>query len=219
MADFVYSCENAGIEKLLFIRHANAEPASGSLVRKDVPHDWKRSDQMRPLSKKGKDQCKDKSKLLKNFDIRINLSSPARRATETAMMLTLDAAAGGEISLRMIESLHPAGMSDKCEDLFDEMGYGPLQKFADVGAKEPFENYGRKVCEEMNIKVSGPGINSMRGDAMAMFGHAVFINSVAYVVATEWGIPNADDIMGYDLGEADAILVDKRANSVSYIRE
>ena len=146
MADFVYSCSNLGIDKLLFVRHANAEPLKdGTPIRKDVPHDWKRSDQMRPLSKKGKTQCNEKSRLLKGLEIRINLSSPARRATETAMMLTLDASGGGDISLRMIESLHPAGTHDVCEDLFDELGYGPLRKFVEVnGGLKAFQEYSNK---------------------------------------------------------------------------
>jgi hypothetical protein len=220
MADFVYSCSNLGIDFLLFVRHANAEPPkSGTPARKDVPHDWKRNDQMRPLSKKGKTQCVEKASILKGLHIRINLSSPARRASETAALLTLDPSGGGDISLRMVETLHPAGMSDTCEDLFDEMGYGPLSKyFAVMGGKEAFFTYGEKVCEEMNMKISGPAVGSMLGDSMAIFGHAVFINAVAFIAATQWNISNASDILEYDLGEADAILVDKRNNRVEYLK-
>jgi hypothetical protein len=189
----------------------------GTPVRKDVPHDWKRNDQMRAISKKGRTQCSDKDDMLKGFEIRLNLASPARRATETAALLTISN--GGDISLRMIESLHPAGINDICEDLFDELGYGPLRKFFGAdGGQEGFTQYGNTVCHEMNIKISGPAVGSMHGDTMAVFGHAVFINTVAYIAAKEWGISNADDILDYDLGEADAVLVDKRSNSVSYVK-
>ena len=73
------------------------------------------------------------------------------------------------------------------------------------------------VCEEMNAKIGGPAVGSMHGDTIAIFGHAVFINSVASTVVKEWGISNADDILDYDLGEADAILIDKRANLATYL--
>ena len=213
----MYTCSRIGIDKLLFVRHANAEPsAAGTPLRKEAPHDWKRSDQMRPLSKKGKTQCSDKRGLLKGLDIRINLSSPARRATETAALMTIDG--GGEISLRMVESLHPAGMSDVCEDLFDELGYGPLERFfVEERGRTAFLEYGHRVCEEMNLKVSGPAVGSLHGDTMAVFGHAVFINAVAYVSASEWGISSAEDILRFDLAEGDAILVDKRNNRVEYL--
>ena len=213
----MYTCSSIGIDKLLFVRHANAEPSvSGTPSRKEAPHDWKRSDQMRPLSKRGKAQCSEKRGLLKGLEIRINLSSPARRASETAALMTIEG--GGEISLRMVESLHPAGMSDLCEDLFDELGYGPLQRFFGMErGREAFVEYGRRVCEEMDVKVGGPGVGSLHGDTMAVFGHAVFINAVALVAATEWGISNAEDILQYDLEEGDAILVDKRNNRVEYL--
>ena len=52
--------------------------------------------------------------------------SPARRATDTAAIMTMGPE-GGDVFLRLVESLHPAGMNATCEDLFDSMGYGPVR--------------------------------------------------------------------------------------------
>ena len=61
---------------------------------------------------------------------------------------------GNDIFLRMIESLHPAGMSEQCEFLFESMGYGPLRNFFEVdGGKEAYCEYGNKVCLELAAKV------------------------------------------------------------------
>ena len=75
--------------------------------------------------------------MLEGFAIKANLTSPARRASDTAARMTISNSSqqeekGGDVFLRMVESLHPAGMSTTCEDLFDTMGYGPLRKFHDA---------------------------------------------------------------------------------------
>jgi hypothetical protein len=125
---FLNACQDLGVTKILFIRHANSLPISGA-NRQDQPHDWKFRDQTRLLSDKGKDQCLNNRSLITDFEIKANLTSPARRASETAARLTIGPD-GGDIFLRMIESLHPAGMSATCEDLFDSMGYGPVRIFS-----------------------------------------------------------------------------------------
>ena len=82
----------------------------------------------------GVEQCEKNKELLEGFAIKANLTSPARRASDTAARMTISNSSqqeekGGDVFLRMVESLHPAGMSTTCEDLFDTMGYGPLRKF------------------------------------------------------------------------------------------
>ena len=37
---FVEKCKEIGVSKLLFIRHANANPINGA-SRSSAPHDWK----------------------------------------------------------------------------------------------------------------------------------------------------------------------------------
>ena len=54
----VASLKDAGIAELYFVRHASSAPLhEGAATRADAPHDWKRDDQLRCLTAKGKDQC------------------------------------------------------------------------------------------------------------------------------------------------------------------
>ena len=137
---FLGVCKEQDINRLLFVRHANAKPIDGVGRRAEdgsVVHDWKFRDQTRGLSPKGVEQCEKNKELLEGFAIKANLTSPARRASDTAARMTISNSSqqeekGGEVFLRMVESLHPAGMSTTCEDLFDTMGYGPLRKFHDA---------------------------------------------------------------------------------------
>ena len=127
MADsFVTACSELGVTKILLIRHANSNPIKGDNRSSSTPHDWKFRDQTRTLSALGKEQCSISREYLRGISIKANLVSPARRATDTAALMTMDPN-GGDIFLRMIEGLHPAGMSAVCEDLFDELGYGPVR--------------------------------------------------------------------------------------------
>ena len=238
---FLNACQDLGVTKLLFIRHANSLPISGA-NRQDQPHDWKFRDQTRLLSDKGKDQCLTNRSLITEFEIKANLTSPARRASETAARLTIGPG-GGDIFLRMIESLHPAGMSATCEDLFDSMGYGPvrffysftpsipyflvrllyvhdfqLRKFFEVdGGRDAFLAYANNVCAELAAKTSGPAIAGVScGDTIAIFGHAVFLNAVAFVIADYWGFPDVDFILDVDLGEAEVLVIDKSENRITH---
>jgi len=85
---FVAKCNELGVTKILFIRHANANPISGS-SRSAAPHDWKFRDQTRTLSSLGKEQCAANRIMLEDFQIKANLTSPARRASDTAALMTL----------------------------------------------------------------------------------------------------------------------------------
>ena len=45
-------------------------------------------------------------------------------------------------SPQMVGGLHPAGMAPRCEELFDQLNYGPLTKFwAQPGGEEAFKGY------------------------------------------------------------------------------
>ena len=82
------------------------------------------------------------------------LTSPARRASETAMRMTdrteTEEAKAGSIYLRMVAGVHPAGMSETCEALFETMGYGPLRVFFEApGGEGAFQAYGDAVCAEL----------------------------------------------------------------------
>eukprot|EP01036_Dinobryon_divergens_P039403 gene39403-51938_t len=217
-SSFATTCEEIGISKLLFIRHANANPIAGS-SRRDQPHDWKFRDQTRSLSSRGKEQCLRNRTILEGISIKANLTSPARRASETAALMTTPEG-GGDVFLRMVESLHPAGMSAICEDLFDNLGYGPLRKFFEVeDGREAFLKYANDVCEELSLKAGGPAVSNISsGDTLSVFGHAVFLNAVAYAVAEELNVRDAEYILDVDLGETEALLLDLESKSITHLK-
>ena len=81
----VEAAKAAGLTKLLFVRHASSHKMrDGAASRADAPHDWKFDDQMRCLTDKGWEQC-EAAEWFSAMDVRAILSSPARRATDTAM--------------------------------------------------------------------------------------------------------------------------------------
>merc|ERR1719331_2751913 len=112
------------------------------------------------------------------------LTSPARRASETAMRMTdrteTEEQKVGSVYLRMVAGVHPAGMSETCEALFETLGYGPLRTFFEAaGGEDAFQAYGDAVCAEL-AAAAVPGGD---GGGLAVFGHAVFLNAIAYKVA------------------------------------
>ena len=86
--------------------------------------------------------------------------------------------------LRMVDSAHPAGMSEVCEAAFETRGYGPLRSFHDTDEmKVAFCDYGECVCGGMLAQLQGPGLSeASEGECLALFGHAVFLNAIALQV-------------------------------------
>ena len=138
--DFVAKCREHKLDFVLFVRHASSAPLhEGAAKRSEKPHDWKIDDQMRVLTQKGKDQCAAAA-WFRELDVRAALTSPARRAAETAMRMTdrteTEEQKVGSVYLRMVAGVHPAGMSETCEALFETMGYGPLRVFFEAEGGE-----------------------------------------------------------------------------------
>jgi hypothetical protein len=212
--------EELKVAKLIFIRHANAAPLTGE-TRLNQPHDWKFRDQIKALTSKGKEQASLSKSYLERFNVKASLTSPARRASDTAVIMS-QPTVGGDIFLRMIESLHPADMSQTCEDLFDTLGYGPLRKFFEVeGGKGAFLDYAERVCAEITCKIGGPSFDrdAPDGDAIAVFGHAVFLNSIAYAVCASYQLSQTDDVLlDVDLGETQGILIDIENSSITILK-
>lgn len=213
-AALLQACASQGLSEVLFVRHANAAPLAGtSPARLDKPHDWKREDQMRVLTDKGREQCLTAQTWFSTVPMRCLISSPARRASETAMGM---AASAETLGLRMVEGVHPAGMSETCENLFDSLGYGPLRKFfAAEGGEAGFRDYGRRVTEELSLAIASIGEGA--GTCAAVFGHAVFLNAIALELAQAAGCTaeTADSLLDMDLGETQGILVDLATGSVT----
>ena len=138
--DFVAKCRELKLDFVVFVRHASSAPLhAGAAKRAEKPHDWKIDDQMRVLTQKGKDQCAAAA-WFRELDVRAALTSPARRASETAMRMTdrteTEEQKVGSVYLRMVAGVHPAGMSEPCEALFETLGYGPLRVFFEAEGGE-----------------------------------------------------------------------------------
>ena len=216
--DFVAKCRQLKLDFVLFVRHASSAPLhAGAAKRAEKPHDWKLDDQMRVLTQKGKDQCAAAT-WFRELDVRAALTSPARRASETAVRMTdrteTEEQKVGSIYLRMVAGVHPAGMSEPCEALFETMGYGPLRVFFEAaGGEDAFQAYGDAVCAELAAAAvaEGPG-------GLAVFGHAVFLNAIAYKVAQAAGA--SDDakaaLLDMDLGETQGIRVSMSGDVAKY---
>eukprot|EP00929_Paragymnodinium_shiwhaense_P088457 TRINITY_DN4876_c1_g1_i1.p1 TRINITY_DN4876_c1_g1~~TRINITY_DN4876_c1_g1_i1.p1 ORF type:complete len:461 (+),score=67.37 TRINITY_DN4876_c1_g1_i1:79-1461(+) len=213
-ANLVEQCRQAGVQQLLFVRHANAAPLPGTTPERVAePHHWKRDDQMRLLTQRGHEQCAAASAWFHGLPVRCLLSSPARRASDTAALM----AAGSDsatLSLHMVEGIHPAGMSETCEAMFEKHGYGPLRKFFEMeGGALAFGDYAKDVCEQLAASlpsaVGTPG-EGAGGTCVAVFGHAVFLNAIAFQVARAAGCSTETEgsLLDMDLGETQGILVD-----------
>ena len=210
-----------GVTNLVFIRHANAAPIVAGGPRADQPHDWKMRDQMRGLTQKGREQCAASKAYLAPFAVKANLTSPARRASDTACNMATTTALG-DIFLRMIEGLHPAGMSAVCEDLFDSLGYGPLRNFFETeGGKEAFCDYAQRVCAEMAAKIGGPSFerDAPEGNTICVYGHAVFLNAIVFTVGTSLGVAGTEGLLlDIDLGETQGIHIDIDAKTIAHLK-
>ena len=119
----------------------------------------------------------------------------------------------GSIYLRMVAGVHPAGMSETCEALFETLGYGPLRVFFEAeGGEEAFQAYGDAVCAELAAAAvpAGPG-------GLAVFGHAVFLNAIAYKVSQAAGASEAAKaaLLDMDLGETEGIRIDLTGGDVA----
>ena len=125
--------------------------------------------------------------------------------------------------LRMVESVHPAGMSETCESLFETRGYGPLSSFFQVeGGEAAFLDYGEQVCREVTTTLRGPGFSEGAGDSgdcLALFGHAVFLNAIAFIIACAAGATKSDQdmLLELDLGETQGILINLGDGSMQHM--
>mmetsp|Transcript_125387 Transcript_125387/g.401557 ORF Transcript_125387/g.401557 Transcript_125387/m.401557 type:complete len:250 (+) Transcript_125387:123-872(+) len=223
-----------GIRRVIFVRHANAVRPDLPLPDEDramlggpdayaTPHEWKRDDQKRPVTEKGKEQATAARSWWLGYPMRVEekrtalVASGARRATETLQIMTERDTC---VSILMCPSLHPAGIAPTMENMFSTMGYGPLQKFLEPpeGAGAIAE-YSELVVAELANVVEGLGAGE---DTLAVFGHAVFLNAVAaYLVGAVPGqapLPEAawislpseqvEVLLTADLGEAEGLLLE-----------
>ncbi len=222
-SEFVEACKEKQVPFVVFVRHASSAPLrEGAAARADKPHDWKIDDQMRVLTDKGKGQCETAARAwFGALSVRAALCSPARRASETAMRMTASYETEENkretVYLRMVEGVHPAGMSETCESLFETMGYGPLRTFFEAeGGEDAFMAYGDAVCAELTSATLTCG-DAGGGGGLAVFGHAVFLNAIAYKVAQAAGASEETKraLLDMDLGETQGIHISLDGGAVA----
>lgn len=214
----IAKCRELGVKRIVLIRHANAAPLPDTAPeRKDQPHGWKKDDQMRPLTAKGLEQCAVASSWFNDLPIRGLVTSPARRATETAANMIGLHPSARTLELRNVSSIHPAGMNEFCETLFEQLGYGPLRKFFEYQEGcDNFRDYAARVCLELSEQISYGLTGSPENDCFAMFGHAVFLNAIAVLLTEACGCSQEtfDSLMDMDLGETEGILLDIETGTI-----
>jgi len=130
-----------------------------------------------------------------------------------------------------LPTLHPSrsGTMD-CEKMFDSLGYGTLARYyADTSVagcegrgKEIFRAYMSKLTGDLHEVLSAglPGVDmrSSKGDTLAVFGHAVFLNAVAVAVGEAMGMADADAMVGgMDLGETQGILCNASTKTIELL--
>ncbi|CAE8619296.1 unnamed protein product [Polarella glacialis] len=217
-AALLEAARGMGLKTLCFVRHANSKPGAG-VTRVDQPHDWKIDDQKRMLTEKGWDQCRSASKWFADVDCRAILSSPARRAADTAVAMKdqveKEGAVAHSLPVGMVDAVHPAGTSEACELLFETKGYGPLRGFFEApGGEVAFKAYGElaagRILDHLKGGLMGEAVaadGTPAGTCLAVFGHAVFLNAIAHVVAEAAGGAGLDLVLDMDLGETQGVLV------------
>lgn len=125
-------------------------------------------------------------------------------------------------------------MSETCESLFESRGYGPLRGFFEADGGEgaaAFSSYGAAAAQQLTGHLTGPlmteameaaaGGTDEEKAVLAVFGHAVFLNAIAYVVAHQ--VSNAapadlDLILDMDLGETEGLLVNLQTGKCDHLR-
>mmetsp|Transcript_19443 Transcript_19443/g.48572 ORF Transcript_19443/g.48572 Transcript_19443/m.48572 type:complete len:575 (+) Transcript_19443:50-1774(+) len=212
--NLVVAMRAAGVTHLVFVRHANAVP--GLSVHSGQPHDWSFDDLSRRLTNRGQAQCAAARTAWFGAcpTRKTTLCSPAARAKETAAYMTFDddsALAAAKLPCLVIDSLHPFGQAaDACESLVARFGATPLRHYLDVdGGETSFGIYNLGVCRELAIKFRLSPVQREKGTYISIFGHAVWLNSVAYAVAcaSECSEKELEKLLDLELGEAEGILV------------
>jgi hypothetical protein len=94
-----------------------------------------------------------------------------------------------------------------------------LRKFFSVtGGEEAFVAYAERVCAELAAKADGPRMDRLDGTVFGIFGHAVFLNAVVYAIAKVVGVADMDALLDADLGEAEGLLLDLSAKTITHLK-
>ena len=222
--------KDAGIAKVILIRHANAKPRdpeaaaveAGTVLKPETPfaNAWTVGDLTRPLTEKGEVQAAAAAEAyLNSYALKAVIASEATRAIATKEIMTSGGFPKGGPGSLTLHTLHPARSgTPECEKMFDKLGYGTLNTFyadrtvegCEGRGKQIFRHYMDKVTGELHDLISvGVADFPTTGDTVAVFGHAVFLNAVAVAVAEAMAIPKSEEqVAAMELGEAQGVLCD-----------
>ena len=73
----------------------------------------------------------------------------------------------------------------------------------------------------MAAKIGGPTFerDAPEGDTVTMYGHAVFLNALVYVVGNAFGIEDTESLLiDIDLGETQGIYIDVEKKAISHLK-
>ena len=166
-ASLVTAMRAAGATHVLLIHHGNAAPMTSATG--DAPtDDIKAADSARPLTNQGTAQCMvAREEWFGRLPVRqVILSSPAKRATETAMYISGRSIPGhednNETPLVLCEMLHPSIHGEtgaaSCEELFAQKGFAPLRSYLDAEiGEQAFGVYAEAACSELTAQFRAHG--------------------------------------------------------------
>jgi len=214
-ANLVIGARAAGVTHFVLVRHGNAGQLPST--KPGQPHGWGMDDRSRTLTNRGQAQCvAARAAWFSKCPARPTVvCSPAERAEATAHFMANEEDTPREVPpkqpLLTIASLHPAGLeANICEALFARFGYGPLRQYLDAeGGEMAFGRYAQAVSGELAIKFRLSPLMGETGTYIAVFGHAVWLNAIAYAIATAAGLSDEelDFLLDLELGECEAIHV------------
>lgn len=160
------------------------------------------------------------------LQVRAVIASEATRAIATKDVMTADGFPKGGPGMLTLHTLHPSRSgTPECEKMFDKIGYATLDTYyadrsvegCEGRGQAIFRHYMKKVTGELHELISG-GVSNFptKGNTIAVFGHAVFLNAVAVAVAEAMAIPEASEQVGtIELGEAQGILCDGESRTIT----
>ena len=218
--------------RFLFIRHGNAQQQQQPATeppqqqpfcpwpRKRKPHGWDEDDIHRQLTPDGMKQCREAREWYSHIQPTDYLVSPSVRCAATAEHLVALGAPTAESGCTL-PLLHPSGFlvdanpterraMECCLEAFECIGTeGSLADyFTDEHTEQCFMVYAERALRAVLCHAVQ---RSLPEDAtLAVFGHAIFLNAVALLLARTVAAAGADELHTLEdlyLGEAEGITV------------
>ena len=168
---------NAGLTKVVMIRHANAKPRDLQAASREVAeldglqshrgvlkpgaefaNSWTVGDLTRELTPKGQEQATKAMEWLAQHQVRVCISSEATRAWATKDIMAPAFPKGGPSAgpgCLTLPMLHPSRSGTlECEKMFDSLGYGTLDRYFADKSVAGCEGRGEEIFRGYMAKVT-----------------------------------------------------------------